>query len=146
MWESSLYSKLINDAKLIAYVSTIGDTDVPSIFSSSAPENTPFPYIVFTIDEVSSPSDSVIKVYDVQIAVFDFNQSGKRARLAIRRLGELLDKTEMEHEYYKNIRINSEHSFQAGRDSEDEDPRAQHFIARFNARACRKGWIDNLTS
>jgi len=148
MWESSLYTKLTNDLELTRFVSTYGsgELEVPSIFSSSAPENVDFPYIVFTLDGSGSPDDSVIDVFDVQIAVFDFNESAKDSRLAIRRLEELLDKTNMVHDYYTKIRISRTNSYQANRDNEDKDPRAQHFIARFSARACRKGWIDNLTS
>lgn len=141
MWESALYTKLINDSDLIQYVSKLNS--VPSIFSNSAPENIEFPYIVFVIENTSGP-DSAVDVFSVTINHFDWNQSAKRSRLAIQRIIELLDRSHITHDYYQTIRIFKSGSGSAGRENEDRDPRAQHQIVRFTARAGRKGWIDKL--
>ncbi len=142
MWESALYTKLIGDGYLSRYVSTYKNS--PSIFSSSAPENVDFPYIVFTISETSGP-DSAVDVFNVTIDCFDFDLSAKNSRLAARRIIELLDREHLDHEYYQTIRIYKSWSAQAPRQDEDTDPRAQHYTIRFTARAGRKGWIDYLS-
>lgn len=141
MWDSALYTKLTSDSELIQYVSLYNGQ--PSIFSDSAPENVDFPYIVFVITNGNGP-DSALDVFDVVINHFNFEQSAKRSRLAIRRIIELLDRSHITHDYYKTIRMFKTGSGSAGRENEDRDPRAKHYIARFTARAGRKGWIDNL--
>lgn len=141
MWDSALYDKLIGDSELAQFVSTFSGK--PSVFSDSAPENVDFPYIVFTINGSTNP-DSVVDTFSVEIAHFDFYQSAKRSRLAIRRAIELLDREHLTHSYYQTIRIYRTWSGSAARENEDRDPRARHYIARFTARAGRKGWIENL--
>lgn len=142
MWESALYEKLINDSYLTSrFVSTYNSD--PSIFSSSAPENVDFPYIVFSISETAG-GDSVVDEFDVTIHCYDFDRSAHNSRLAARRIVELLDREHLSHEYYKTIRIFKELVMQAARQSEDTDPRAQHYVIKFSARAGRKGWIDHM--
>jgi len=142
MWDSALYTKLINDNELIQYVSRTGD--YPSIFSDSAPENVAFPYIIFTIAGTNGP-DSAVDVFSVTIDHYDFQQSAKRSRLAIKRIVELLDREHLEHADFKAIRLYK--SWTAAAPKSDEiDPRARHYIAKFSARAGRKGWIENYVS
>ena len=140
MWESALYNKLVADEILIKMVSS--HCGYPSIFSNSAPENVAFPYIVFTIAETSGP-DSAVDVFSVTIDHFDFVKSAYLSRLAAKRLIELLDREHLDHHYYKTIRIFKSWAAQASRVNEDRDPRAQHYIVRFTARAGRKGWINH---
>lgn len=143
MWDSALYTKLINDSELIQYVSL--HNGQPSIFSDSAPENVDFPYIVFVITNSGGP-DSALDVFDVVINHFDFQQSSKRSRMAILRIIELLDRAHLTHDYFTPIRMFKRWSGSAGRENEDRDPRARHYIVRFAARAGRKGWIEEITA
>ena len=143
MWESALYSKLINDPELIQYVSLYNN--IPSIFSNSAPENVAFPYIVFVISNTGGP-DSAVDTFDVVINHFDFKESAKRSGMAVKRIIELLDREHITHADFTPIRLYKTWAASAGRENEDRDPRAQHYIVRFSGRAGRKGWIENLTT
>jgi hypothetical protein len=66
--------------------------------------------------------------------------------MAIKRIIELLDREHLQHADFKTIRLFKSWSSPAPRQGEDRDPRAQHYIVRFTARAGRKGWIDNYVS
>ena len=139
MFESSILNVLKNDNEFLSYVSTYKEE--PSIFSNSAPENVDFPYVVFSINNTSD-EDSVVDAFNVLFNYFDFSYSGKKARLATKRIVELLDRQHLNDDYYDTIRFfhNSINFVERGK---EEDPRAQHYNLRFTARAGRSGWMIN---
>lgn len=137
MFESALFQVLVNDADLVSKVSLF--KGAPSIFEGTAPENVDFPYVTFSIHGGGGP-DSAVDTFTITVTYFGWANSGKAARLAVRRIIELLDRQHLSHEYFDTIRV-----FRGGFDEvENEDPRAQQYYARFTARAGRSGWMRTI--
>jgi hypothetical protein len=137
MFESALYNKLRSDTALLSYLNTFGG--VPAIFSEYAPEGATMPYLVFRISRSADLSPAVQK-FSIFIDYYDNSSSASNSRKAAERIEFILDRVELSHERYSNIRI----FFFGGSPLEETDPRIKRYNLQFMARAGRKKWIDQL--
>jgi hypothetical protein len=137
MFESSLHAALVADTEVTGHVSTYGSR--PAIFSDFAPEGAQKPYITFRITE-SDSGHPAIKQFMVYVDYWDYNKSRTDAREAVQAIEFALDRTELEHDRYKCIRL---FWYSAGM-VDEEDPREIHHNTMFIARAGRKAWADQL--
>jgi hypothetical protein len=139
MFESSILTVLKADTALAAMVSTVASS--PAIFSGQAPEDTPFPYIVFDINGYDGGSLAVDR-FTVSLNYFDQSTSSKKAREAVQRIISLLDYTTLSHTQYNAIRLFRSSFGPVAMD----DPRDIQYNIIFDARAGRKKWITEKTS
>lgn len=137
MFESALLAKLTGDTTLIKYVSTY--FSAPAIFAEFAPESAEMPYITFRITRSADESPAVQK-FSIFVDYYDYEKSAVRSRKAAERIELLLDRCELSHDRYSNIRI----FFFSGSPLEEDDPRSIHYNLQFMARAGRKNFCDQL--
>jgi hypothetical protein len=138
MFASSVLTVLEADMELVSYLST--HRTRPAIFVDSAPEGADFNYLVFTIADTGNEEDSCLDAFVITFDFFGYEKSGTTARRAMKRIIQLLDRTHLTHADYDNIRL-----FKGGVDFvESGDPKAQHYVIRFSARAGRSEWMNNL--
>ena len=128
---------LINDTILTSYLSQFKNN--PSVFNKSAPENVPFPYLIFEVSGRGS-EDSVIDEYSVSFSVYDHNYTDNTVYKIVIRLEQLFDRVHLSDSYFDTIRFKKE----TGSYMNHEDPRAKHFVFLFNVRAGRSGWMQTL--
>lgn len=139
MIESLIISELKNDMTLVGLLSTHA-TGEPSIFTSRAPQGTPFPYVVVWLNRTRE--DQVMHIFDLHIDLFDDqNSTGIEAREACERIEYIFDNKRLTHARYSNIRFYST----SWNSLEEVDPRSTHYSNIFNVRAIRKKWINDNT-
>lgn len=137
MFESAIYNALRADTELLKYVSRF--RSIPAIFADQAPEGAKMPYIVFRIRRSNDEAVPVQK-FSIYIDYYDHGKSAVNSRKAAERIEFVLDRAELDHERYSNIRV----FFFDGAPMDDTDPRIIRYNMQFSARAGRKKWIDQL--
>ena len=136
MFESAIITRLQSDAEFAGYLSTFGGK--PSVFSDFAPEKAARPFAVVTIRKQND--SAVIDRFTVMVDYYDMNTSRARMRNAAMRIECLLDRTHMEHERFKTIRLFYENSGEVF----NADRRDIHYNLMFSAHAGRAKFVDNL--
>jgi hypothetical protein len=137
MFESALHAALVADTTITGLVTTFASR--PAIFGDFAPEGAEKPYVTFRITE-SDSGHPALKQFMVYVDFWDYNKSRTNARAAAQAIEFALDRTELSHARYANIRM---FWYSAGM-VDEEDPREIHHNTMFVARAGRKAWADQL--
>lgn len=137
MFEAKIIELLSEDSDITETISRYNG--VPSIFTDQAPEDAPFPYIVFTIRSISPP-DSIIDRFMIEIDYFNTTETGKNARVAVDNIQEYLDNKTVSNERYNSIRIRRD----IYNPVPESDPRGIHYNIQLEARATRKKWMSTI--
>lgn len=143
MYEGELFTALSSSTALIALLSTYkpaAATSTPSIFDGEAPENTPFPYLVYRIE--SYPVDGAVTRFNVVIDYFGHRSVATRtkARQAIDAIVNLLKYKDID-----TVRFGKVTHFEPDIIPVPEpDSRAIHYNIRCEARGIEKQWLENL--
>lgn len=111
----------------------------PSVFSKMAPEEIGFPYIVINIQE-TTPPDSIITRFLIEISVFDYSTSEKTAREIVFSISNALDNQLIQSERFADIRIRRGTAQSVG----VPDPRGIQYYMSFTARGSREYWIKTI--
>jgi hypothetical protein len=140
MIESTILTALTADTELLKLVSIFKGQ--PAIFDTAAPEGATKPYITYRIEWRGSPNGDMME-FSLYTDYWDQGNSRANARKAIERIEFIFDRQIFESERYSMIRV---FFMSAGPvdPGEGEDQRNIHYNALFDARACRKKWIDQL--
>ena len=111
----------------------------PSVFSKTAPEEIDFPYVVIDIQE-TSPSDSIITRFLIEINVFDYSTSEKIAREIVFSISNALDNIILQSERFADIRIRRG----TVQSVSVPDPRGIQYYLQFEARGSREYWSKTI--
>lgn len=119
--------------------------NIAAIFSDIVPKKAPFPSI--TVRTMQSGVREAVKVFNIYIDYWDrnsINASREAARIVCDRIENILDSYVYDGgqpgERYSTIRFRFLSGYCATADEYD----GIHYNLFFNARACRKKWIDNI--
>jgi hypothetical protein len=140
MIESVVLAALTTDTELKSLVSVFKGQ--PAIFDGAAPEGAIKPYVTYHIDW-HDPDGSGIMKFSLYVDYWDTGNSRANARKAMERIEFIFDRQIFESERYAMIRV---FFMSAGLvdPGEGEDQRNIHYNALFDARACRKKWMEQL--
>ncbi len=137
MFESDLYSLLVNDSELANLLSAFNQ--YPAVFSDVAPQEATEIYIVFDIQEDPSIGQ-IIDAFTINFDIYNDTNSNEITRQIIERLTFLLDPISIETLRYKTVRFYRG----SGGYIKDNDTEIKHYNKQFFARGTRKKWIDQL--
>ena len=103
MLASAVFAKMLNDDALTDMVATIDG--MPAIFQTWAEPDSPFPYVVFRLND-SASGHWGRRVFTLYIDVWDYNDGGhpRTAKAISKRVVELFDRQRLVHPDFEAIR------------------------------------------
>ncbi len=139
MLASAVFTKMLNDEVLMDMVATIDG--MPAIFQTWAEPDSPFPYVVFRMDD-SASGHWGRRVFTLYIDVWDYNEGGHpgTAKAISKRIVELFDRQRLAHPDFEAIRCSLD---TRGLIPEDTSG-IVHMAHQFSVIAWRQGFIENL--
>ena len=139
MLASAVFTKMLNDEVLMDMVATIDG--MPAIFQTWAEPDSPFPYVVFRMDD-SASGHWGRRVFTLYIDVWDYNEGGHpgTAKAISKRIVELFDRQRLAHPDFEAIRCSLD---TRGLIPEDTSG-IVHLAHQFSVIAWRKKFIEKL--